>query len=88
MTKTIKKDISRALNKLDQYYTLASRGDVEDKPEIITDLCKMLNILYKYVDLPCTEVNNVIEILKKVYSLRGNCLQSLNGDTITKIINI
>ncbi|XP_057322013.1 SET and MYND domain-containing protein 4-like [Microplitis mediator] len=88
LSKTVKKDISRALKKLDQYYTLASRGDVEDKPEIITDLCKMLKILYKYVDLPCTEVNNVMEILKKVYSLLGNRLQSLNSDTITTIINI
>ncbi|CAG5092316.1 Similar to SMYD4: SET and MYND domain-containing protein 4 (Pongo abelii) [Cotesia congregata] len=88
LSKTVKKEISNALTKLDQYYALATRGDVEDKPEMIENLGKMLKILYKHVNLPCTEVNNVVEIWKKVYSLLGNRLQSLNSDTITTIINI
>lgn len=88
LSKTVKKEISNALTKLDEYYALATRGDVEDKPEIIENLGNMLKILYKHVNLPCTEVNNVVEIWKKVYSLLGNRLQSLNSDTITTIINI
>ncbi|OAD46876.1 hypothetical protein WN48_00001 [Eufriesea mexicana] len=39
---------------------------------IIDNLLTMVKVLYDLVPMPCEEMNNVIETLKRVYGLNGN----------------
>ncbi|XP_029168935.1 SET and MYND domain-containing protein 4-like [Nylanderia fulva] len=64
--------IKKALRKFNTYVDIATEGNVQDKPYIIEDLLKMLQILYDYVPMPCHEMSNVVETLKRVYDLNGN----------------
>lgn len=54
------------------YVDLASKGDVLNKPNIIEDLLMMIRVLYDRVPLTCKEMGDVVETLKRVYSLHGN----------------
>ena len=70
-----KKDITKvekSLLQLNQYMSLAAKGKVSDKPRMINGLTSMIEVLLKYVSLPCGEVNNVVETLKRVFALNGN----------------
>lgn len=64
--------VERALVKFNEYVNFATDGKIFDKPYILNDLIKMIKILIKYVSLPCVEVNNVVETLKRVFALNGN----------------
>lgn len=65
----IKRKVEKALDKFDSYVDYATRGEIDDKPELKKDLSTMINILIQSVPLPCCEVNNVVETLKRVFSL-------------------
>ncbi|XP_076242049.1 protein-lysine N-methyltransferase SMYD4 isoform X2 [Calliopsis andreniformis] len=64
--------INHALRKFNTYVNIAAEGKVSDKPYIRDDLLKMINVLYKLAPMPCEELNNVVETLKRVYDLSGN----------------
>ena len=67
-----KAKIKKALRKFNMYVDQATEGNVQDKPYIIDDLVKMVQILYDCVPMPCEEMSNIIETLKRVYDLNGN----------------
>ncbi|XP_033231350.1 SET and MYND domain-containing protein 4-like [Belonocnema kinseyi] len=64
--------VEKSLQKFNEYVDLATEGKVSDKPYLISDLTRMIEVLLKYVTLPCVEVNNVVETLKRVFALHGN----------------
>lgn len=59
------------LRKFNKYVNIATEGNISDK-HIVDDLLKMIEVLYELVPMPCTEMNNVVETLKRVYDLNGN----------------
>lgn len=59
------------LRKFDRYVNIATGGNISDK-HIVDDLLKMIEVLYELVPMPCIEMNNVVETLKRVYDLNGN----------------
>lgn len=67
-----KTKIREALWKFNTYVDLATEDNVRDKPYIIEDLLKMIQILHNCAPMPCEEMSNVIETLKRVYDLNGN----------------
>ncbi|XP_043482677.1 SET and MYND domain-containing protein 4-like [Leptopilina heterotoma] len=67
-----KMKIENALIKFNEYVKFATDGKIDDKPYILNDLIKMIKVLMTYVTLPCVEVNNVVETLKRVFDLNGN----------------
>lgn len=67
-----KAKIKKALRKFNMYVDLATEGNVQGKSYIIDDLLKMVQTLYDCAPMPCEEMNNVIETLKRVYDLNGN----------------
>jgi len=70
-----KAKIKKALRKFNAYVYIATEGNVQDKPYIIEDLLKMIQILHKYAPMPCKEMSDVIETLKRIYDLSGNRFQ-------------
>jgi len=67
-----KAKIKKALKKFNIYVDLATEGQVQNKSYIIEDLLKMVQVLHDYAPMPCKEMSNVIETLKRVYDLNGN----------------
>ncbi|XP_012218399.1 SET and MYND domain-containing protein 4 [Linepithema humile] len=67
-----KAKIKKALRKFNMYVDLATEGNVQGKFYIIEDLVKMVQTLYDCAPMPCEEMNNVVETLKRVYGLNGN----------------
>jgi len=67
-----KAKIKKALRKFDIYVDLATEGNVQGKSYIIKDLLKMVQVLHDYAPMPCEEMINVIETLKRVYDLTMN----------------
>ncbi|XP_029680669.1 SET and MYND domain-containing protein 4-like isoform X2 [Formica exsecta] len=67
-----KTKIREALWKFNTYVDLATEDNVRDKPYIIEDLLKMIQTLHNCAPMPCEEMSNVIETLKRVYDLNGN----------------
>lgn len=67
-----KAKIKKALRKFNIYVDLATEGKVQNKSYIIEDLLKMVQVLHNYAPMPCEEMSNVIETLKRVYDLTGN----------------
>lgn len=67
-----KTKIKKALRKFNTYVDLATEGKVQNKSYIIEDLLKMVQVLYNYASMPCEEMSDVIETLKRVYDLNGN----------------
>jgi len=67
-----KSKIKKALRKFDIYVGLATVGNVQGKPYIIKDLLKMVQVLHDCAPMPCEEMSNVIETLKRVYDLTMN----------------
>lgn len=65
----VKRKVKKALEKFDNYVIFATRDEIDDKPYLITDLSKMIDALIPSVSLPCCEVNNVVETLKRVFAL-------------------
>ncbi|PBC27785.1 SET and MYND domain-containing protein 4 [Apis cerana] len=63
--------INHVLRKFNNYVDIATEGNISDK-HIIDDLLKMIEVLYDLVPMPCEEMNNVVETLKRVYDLNGN----------------
>ncbi|EZA61542.1 SET and MYND domain-containing protein [Ooceraea biroi] len=64
--------IYEALRKFNTYVDLAKNDDIQDKSYIIEDLVKMVQVLHDHAPMPCEEMSNVIETLKRVYDLNGN----------------
>lgn len=54
------------------YIDIATEGNVLDKPYIIDDLLRMIQVLYGLLPMPYEEMSNVVETLKRVYNLHGN----------------
>lgn len=52
--------------------SLATVGEVHDIPNIIQDLLKMIQVLYDHAPMPCVEMSDVVETVKRMYSLNGN----------------
>lgn len=67
-----KAKIKKALRKFNTYVDLATEGQVRNNSYIIEDLLKMVRVLHDYAPMPCEEMNNVIETIKRVYDLNGN----------------
>ncbi|KYN14829.1 PREDICTED: SET and MYND domain-containing protein 4-like [Trachymyrmex cornetzi] len=67
-----KAKIKKALKKFNMYVDLATIGDVPNRPFIIKDLLKMVQALHDCAPMPCEEMSNVIETLKRVYDFNGN----------------
>lgn len=63
--------INHVLRKFNNYVDIATEGNISDK-HIVDDLLKMIEVLYDLVPMPCAEMNNVVETLKRVYDLNGN----------------
>ena len=47
-------------------------GNIDSKPSMMKDLINMMEVLLKYVNLPCAEIHNVVETLKRAFALKGN----------------
>jgi len=67
-----KAKIKKALRKFNIYVDLATEGKVQGMSYIIKDLLKMVQVLHDCAPMPCEEMSNVIETLKRVYDLNGN----------------
>jgi len=69
-----KAKIEETLRKFDIYVALASKtkANVQGKSYIIKDLLKMVQVLHECAPMPCKEMSNVIEFLKRVYHLNLN----------------
>lgn len=76
--------IKNALSKFNEYVDLATEGNVQDKSYIIEDLLKMVQVLHDCASMPCEEMNNVIETLKRVYDLNGNIYEIPQVQTYRK----
>lgn len=63
--------INHALRKFNRYVDIATEGNISDK-HILNDLLKMIEVLFELAPMPCKEMNNVVETLKRVYDLNGN----------------
>ncbi|XP_012343645.2 SET and MYND domain-containing protein 4 isoform X2 [Apis florea] len=63
--------INHVLRKFNNYVDIATEGNISDK-HIVDDLLRMIEVLYDLVSMPCEEMNNVVETLKRVYDLNGN----------------
>ena len=61
--------VKKALENFNIYVDYATEDRIENKPYLLTELARMIEILVKYVPLPCSEVNNVVETLKRVFAL-------------------
>ncbi|KAJ8679587.1 hypothetical protein QAD02_015374 [Eretmocerus hayati] len=69
----MKKKVEKALEKFNLYVDYATEDKIDCEPNLMEDLTKMLNILLQCVPLPCREVNNVMETLKRTFALKyGN----------------
>jgi len=67
-----KAKIKKALKKFNIYVDLAKIGNVPNRSYIIKDLLKMVQVLHDCAPMPCEEMSNVIETLKRVYDFNGN----------------
>lgn len=67
-----KAKIRKALKKFNMYVDLATIGNMPNRSYIIKDLLKMVQVLYDCAPMPCEEMSNVIETLKRVYDFNGN----------------
>ncbi|XP_032457515.1 SET and MYND domain-containing protein 4 isoform X6 [Nasonia vitripennis] len=67
--KKIKEEIETTLQNFNAYVEYAKAGDIESKHYLLEDLSKITSILIKNVPMPCCTVNNVIETLKRLFSL-------------------
>jgi len=50
-----KDKIKKALRKFNIYVDLVTKGNVQDKPYIIKDLLKMVQVLHDCAPMPCEE---------------------------------
>ncbi|KYM99519.1 SET and MYND domain-containing protein 4 [Cyphomyrmex costatus] len=64
--------IKKALKKFNTYVDLATIGNVPNRSDIIKDLLKMVQVLHDHAPMPCEEMSNVIETLKRIYDFNGN----------------
>lgn len=67
-----KYEISEALKKFRLYIDIAADGNVSDKPYMIPDLLKMIEVLYNLAPTYVKEMNSVEETLKLVNHLNWN----------------
>ncbi|KAL0123036.1 hypothetical protein PUN28_007576 [Cardiocondyla obscurior] len=70
--------IEKALKKYPEYVDFAMVGKINDNNHtVIKDLLEMVKVLYDYAPLPCEEMCNVIETLKRIYDLNfdGNIME-------------
>lgn len=67
-----KPKIKKALKNFNTYVDLATEDNVEDKALVLKDLYTMVQVLHDNVPMPCQEMDNVIETLKRIYDLSGN----------------
>ncbi|XP_043682163.1 SET and MYND domain-containing protein 4-like [Vespula pensylvanica] len=69
---SVKLMIKTALKNLEKYASLAMMDKVKNKEFMIQELSKMIQILHDHVSTPSKEINEVVEILKRIYGLIGN----------------
>lgn len=72
LTQQNKNKLNKILMKHSRYIDLAQDGNIESDPNMLSNLFKMVQLLYELVEKPCVELNNVVETVKHVYSLQGN----------------
>lgn len=72
--------LRKVLKNFSKYVDLATVGDIENKLYMIKDLELMIETLFECVELPCREINEVVETLKRVYALLSTRYQSLCSD--------
>lgn len=72
------KKIANAFKNYDVYFELASVGNVDNAPQMSRELAHMISCLHQNVKLPCVELNNAIETLKRIHALQGSRWQSLD----------
>ncbi|CAL7933351.1 unnamed protein product [Xylocopa violacea] len=68
--------IIHALQKMNKYVDIATEGNILDE-NIVDGLLKMIEVLYDLVPMPCEEMNDVVETLRRVYDLSGNRVEKL-----------
>lgn len=68
----VKSELDKATRNYTSYISSAMSGTIHDKPMILKNLSSMLQALMKHVKLPCKEVNDVTEMMKRVFDLNGN----------------
>lgn len=61
--------IEKTLKNLDNYVHEAKEDQIDDKISAINELAKMIDTIVELVPLPCSEVNNIVETLKRVVTL-------------------
>ncbi|XP_046483221.1 SET and MYND domain-containing protein 4-like isoform X1 [Neodiprion pinetum] len=72
LTQHNKNRLNKILQKHHRYIELAYDGKIENDPNMLQNLVKMIELLFDLVERPCIEINNVVETVKRVYALQGN----------------
>ncbi|KAK0175758.1 hypothetical protein PV327_009484 [Microctonus hyperodae] len=78
LPKHVMKKIAKAFKNYDVYFERASVGNVDNAPQMSRELAHMISCLHQNVKLPCIELNNAIETLKRIHALQGSLWQSLD----------
>ncbi|CAL7933352.1 unnamed protein product [Xylocopa violacea] len=66
----------KSFTKMNKYVDIATEGNILDE-NIVDGLLKMIEVLYDLVPMPCEEMNDVVETLRRVYDLSGNRVEKL-----------
>lgn len=69
------KKIKKALQKLDIYVHQMEANKAQNIPGMVKDLSKMIQVLHDYVPMPCSEMSEVVETLKRVNDVHGNIFE-------------
>ncbi|XP_063984583.1 SET and MYND domain-containing protein 4-like [Diachasmimorpha longicaudata] len=73
-----KLQIRRAATKCRNYHAKTKLRQLDNAPKMIQDLQNVIKTIMLYGNLPCQELNEAVEIKKRIYALLGNQYQSLN----------
>ncbi|XP_015595631.1 SET and MYND domain-containing protein 4 [Cephus cinctus] len=63
--------IRKALQNHSKYIDRVTDGNIDDK-NMLPDLLKMIEVLAENVPMPCKDMSEVVETVKRVYALTGN----------------
>lgn len=67
-----KAKMEKTLQNLPIYRELIDKGNMDDKPDLINELFKMVQVLHNYASMPCKETTSVIKLLRSAHLLTGN----------------
>lgn len=65
-------ELKEALSEFSALYAAVARRDLTDKEKLLKKLYKMLKIVYDGVNLPCKNVNDIVETINQIYLNTGN----------------